>query len=161
MHWYQTALLVGAVIVGILAWNVPRAVLWISLGGMSFVAGSGWHDAGLPHGAAFGAFTNFMICFALYAVAELRWEMRVWNCFHLMIVLDILYLTGFIESHYDFAVGLEIANWMALLVIGAAGLMQRIGHGVFSGRDYSSGVSLFRNALYSKRRDRPFWENTG
>lgn len=158
MHWYHIALAVGAIVAGALAWNVPRAVLWISMGALSFLASSWWHDAGFPYGAAFGAATNIGICFLIYAHAELRWELRVWNCFHLMIVLDLLNLLGLIRSHYDFAVALEIANWLALLIIGAVGIADRVGSGVFNGPRHPRGADLVHRALWAERSRPPFWQ---
>lgn len=158
MHWYHVALAIGAVIAGALAWEVPRAVLWISLGALSFLASSWWHDAGWPYGAAFGAATNIGICFLIYALAELRWELRVWNCFHLMIVIDLLNLTGVVKSHYDYAVALELANWLALLVIGAAGIMERASRGVYSGPYRARGAGLVYRALWAERSHPPFWQ---
>lgn len=158
MHWYQSLLLAGAVIAGYLAWNVPRAILWISLGALSFVASSWWHDAGLPYGAAFGAATNVFICFMLYAYAQYRFEMRIWNCFHLMLVIDILYLAGVVKSHYDFAVALELANWLALFVIGAAGIAERAARGVPAGLHIPGGTGLVHRALWAERARPPFWQ---
>lgn len=158
MHWYQTALAIGAVIACALAWDVPRAVMWISLGALSFVASSWWHDVGLPYGAAFGAGTNIGICFLLYAYAELRWEMRLWNVFHLMIVIDLLNLFGVVRSHYDYAVALELANWMALLLIGATGISERAGHGVSAGHFDPRRPGLVHRALWSERSHPPFWQ---
>jgi hypothetical protein len=158
--WYLWALAGGAVIAAALAWNVPRAVLWIALGALSFVASSWWSDAGLPYGAIFGAATNFAICFALYAAAQLKWELRLWNCFHLMIVIDLLYLSGLIKSHYDFAVGLEVANWLALLVVGTVGLMERAGYGpagLAAFRSRAGWARVVRNRLWKARSSPPFW----
>lgn len=158
MHWYQSLLLAGAVIAGYLAWNVPRAILWISLGALSFVASSWWHDAGLPYGAAFGAATNVFICFMLYAYALQRWEMRLWNVFHGMILIDLLYLSGVVRSHYDFAVALELANWLALLVIGATGISERASRGVPAGRHSVRSFGLVHRALWAERARPPFWQ---
>ena len=158
MHWYQTALAIGAVIACVVAWNVPRAVIWVALGALSFVVSSWWHDAGLPYGAAFGAATNVAICLLIYAIAELRWELRLWNCFHLMIVLDLLSLTGVVKSHYDFAVALELANWLALLVVIVTGITERAGRGVPTGLRGVSRTGLVYRALWAERSHPPFWQ---
>jgi hypothetical protein len=158
MHWYQFALLAGAVIAAALAWNVPRAVLWISLGGLSFLASSWWHDAGFPYGAAFGAATNLAVCYAIYALAQLRYELRVWNAFHLMILIDLLRMAGVIKTHYTFAVSLELANWLAILIIGTTGILERVHNGR---RDFSwrpGWVHHLRRALVSERKRPPFWK---
>lgn len=159
MHWYQAVLLVGAAITVAVAWNVPRAVFWIALGALSFVSSSWWHDAGLPYGAAFGALTNLAICLVMYGLAEKRWEIRAWNTVHLMIVFDILYLSGAIRSHYQFAVALELANWLALLIIFTTGLLERLHHGgADPGRAHHGVAGALYRALFTKRTRPPFWE---
>jgi hypothetical protein len=159
MHWYQAALLVGAAVTVVVAWNVPRAVFWVALGALSFVSSSWWHDAGLPYGAAFGALTNLAICLLLYAAAEQRWEMRLWNVFHLMIVIDVLSITGAIGSHYQFAVALELANWLGLSIIFTTGWLERAGrHGGIPDSGHRSGVlGALRRALWAPRSRPPFW----
>lgn len=163
MYWYHTALMVGGLVALILAWNVPRAPLWLMLGALSFGSSYLYHIAELPYPAAFGAATNLAVCFALYALAQQKWELRVWNCFHLMIVIDLLYLSGAITSRYDFAVGLEIANWLALLIIGAAGVTGRAGYGPVGllPRRARSGWSRAVNySLWKNRARPPFWQSS-
>lgn len=157
MHWYHTALLIGALIAAGLAWHVPRAVTWVALGALSFIASGWWHDAGFSHGAAFGAFTNLLMCLALYAWAEQRWELRVWNVFHLMILIDILFLAGFIKNHYTFAVSIEVANWLAIFVIGAAGITDRARRGNSSRALGHGWAGAFDRALHEERKYPPFW----
>lgn len=128
--WYLWALVAGAVAVTILAWNVARAPLWIAMGALSFITSGWWHDAGLPYPAAFGAFTNFVVIAALSAYAVLLYELVFMACFIAMTGIELFYLTGLIISHHDFAVALEIANWIALLSVGAAGMADRAGIGL-------------------------------
>jgi hypothetical protein len=161
MSWYLWALVGGAVVATALAWRVPRAVLWIGLGALSFMASSIWNDWHLPYPAAFGAFADLAVCFALYAQAQLKWEMRVWNCFHLMIVIELLYLSGWIYSHYDYALALELANWLALLIISSAGVAERTGYGpawAFARRSTSGWAGALHRRIYAKRDDPPFWQ---
>jgi len=160
MPIYDAALLAGAVIAGVLSWNLPRASLWIILGALSFYTSYQWHLAGWPYPAVFGASTNLAVCFAIYAKAQLKYEMRVWNCFHLMVVIDLLYLSGWIKSRYDYAVGLELANWLGLLIISMAGLADRAGYGptwLFSLRGRSGWVSGIFARLWETRDNPPFW----
>lgn len=149
MDWYLWALAFGALAVAALAWNVPRAPLWIALQALSFCISGWWHDAGLPYPEAFGAFTNLVVICALYAYAQLLYEILFWASFIIMMLIDFLSLTGLISSHFVLAVGLEIANWLALIFIGAAGVADRagIGHywvGVFRARPKWTGAILHR-----------------
>lgn len=159
MDQFQLALLVGATVTAILSSRVPRATLWIFMGAMSFILSAMWEYHGFPNRDFFGAITNIVICLMLYAFAQYRWEMRVWNAFHIMIVLDLLHMTGLINSHYWLIVSLEIANWTALLIIGATGLMEGYGRGVLSARHHRPGwLDPVYHSLYAPRRNRPFWE---
>jgi len=159
MHWYQAAILCGYLAAIVIAWRVPRAVLWCGLFVLSFITSSWWHDDGLPYGAAFGASTNVAIGLAIYALAERRYEMRLWNCLHLMIVVDILYLMGWVADHASFAFALELANWLAIAVVGVTGTLERAGYGMDTGRHRHGFADSFRRALYAERRDPPWWQD--
>ena len=135
--WYLWALAIAALGVLALAWNVPRAAMWIGLGALSFCSSGWWHDARLPYPEVFGAATDLAVICALYAYARLLYELIFWGCFIVMIFIDILSLTHLLNSHHDFAIGLEVANWLALVSIGAAGLANRAGIG-------RSWVAVFR-----------------
>ena len=178
MEWYQTALLVGSCVTMLASWNLPRARFWILMGAVSFAISSWYWNAGLPYPSAFGAGTNLIICFFLYALAVQQWELRVWNCFHLMIAIDILWLLGWIdnainfvnsfdipafqiqvESHYVFAVMLELCNWLALAVIFTTGLLERFYvDRTHHGSDWLLGA--VSRSLRSKRALAPFWRVT-
>lgn len=204
MFWYQWGLIIGALIAFVLAYRVPRAGMWLGLGAASFVLSTAWVRFGLPHGAAIGAATNLVVCMFLYVYARRRWEMRVWNCFHVMITLDILFLANGISvwipvfaalvmllayervggaamltaaaisgvayfafpearisvSRYQFIVGLEIANWMAIATIAITGVLDRAGYGrVRLGSIDSGWLGAVHRALYAprSRATLPWW----
>lgn len=157
MHWYQAALLIGAVVAALLAWD-RRATLWIFLGVVSGVSSAIWHDSGMPYGAAFGAATNMAICTAIYLNWQWRWELQIAKCFMTMILIDAIWLWGLIPSHFWFAVSLEIVNWIALLIIGATGIAERARqHGILS-RGYGYGwARAVHRTLWEHRGSRPPW----
>ena len=128
--WYLWLLAVVAIGVTWLAWRVPGAPWWVGIGALSFLASGWWHDAGMPYGAAFGAFTNLVILSALFAYAYQLYELIVWFCFMIMLAIDLAYLLNLVPSHSLFAEALEAANWVALLSIGAAGTAERTGLGL-------------------------------
>jgi hypothetical protein len=128
-EWYLYALAAAAIIVAALSWNVPRAPMWIALQALSFCISGWYHDAGLPYPEVFGVLTNFAVMFALYAYAQLLYELFFWLCFVTMTLIDLLSLTNMLNSHWTLAVGLEAANWLALISIGAAGMADRAGIG--------------------------------
>jgi hypothetical protein len=127
--FYLWTLAAAAIIAAALAWDVPRAPMWIALQALSFLISGWYHDAGFPYAAAFGAFSDLVIVCALYAQAQLLYELLFWGCFILMLAIDALSLTNILNSHFALAVGLEIANWLALISIGAAGMADRAGIG--------------------------------
>lgn len=160
MEWYHWALVAGAVFALWASWGLPRAKIWIAAGAGCFVVTSMWHDARLPHGEVLGAVLNAGIVVMLYTKAVRRWEMRLWNCFQLMILLDALYYFGFVPSHYVFAVSLEVANWLALAVISGAGMAEKARkNGMYPGRNFSNLLDPVFRALHAKRQDPPFWHH--
>lgn len=156
LPWYHAALLVGYAVAGVLAMNIPRAMLWTGASLFVVQASFMWWQAGLPNGAFVGGLLNLAICFALYALARRRWEMRLWNCYHLMIILDILYLSGLVERSH-FVIALEMANWLAIAIIGGAGIMERVSSGN-PGLLSDHRLRHFRDALHAKRACPPFWQ---
>lgn len=152
MDIFQAALLTGACLAALVSFHLPRAWLWILLGAVSFVLSAIWQKAGLPYREGFGAATDFVIVLLIYRYAERRWELMVMNCFILMMLLDFLYITGAINSHFWLIVSLECANWLALFVITGAGITERIRDG--EGVDYAvhRGVSgHLHRALHAER----------
>ena len=93
MHWHQAALSVGAGRHGRGRLECPEAVFWIVLRRYR-----SWHPGvarrrTLPTGGLWRSHQSgdrllFM------PPPEQRWEMRLWNVFHLMIVIDVLSITG-------------------------------------------------------------------
>lgn len=159
MEYYHWTLIGLAVVAAASAWNVPRAVFWVALGALFYVASAMWHNAGLPYPTIFGAATNLVVCYLLWIFADLRYEMRLWNFYHLMLVVDILYIFGWITSHLNFAIALEIINAVALLFITAAGIMERASAGNL--RSARGGWNRFvHSALFAQRAasSRPWWQ---
>lgn len=122
-------LLVCALAALIFAWNVPRAPLYIVMGAALYAASAAWHNMDWPYATAFGAGTNFVMIFFLWANADQKWELRVWNFYHLMLVVDLLYMAGFIRDRFIFAASLELINLVLLLFIVGTGLAQRLTDG--------------------------------
>jgi hypothetical protein len=159
MQWYHWTLIAAACIAAALAWNVPRAVVWIGLSAISYVTSAWWHNAGWPYATQFGAATNLLICYAFWIWAEQRYEMRLWNFFHLMLIIDLLFIFGAIRDQYQFAVSLEIVNLAALAFIGFTGIMERV-DGIHLGAADPRRDSIVYRALWAERseRYRPPWQ---
>lgn len=159
LEWYHLVMISAAAGAAVLAWNVPRAVVWIVAGAISYVTSAWWHNAGLPGAAYYGAATNLVICYLLWIFAVRRYEMRVWNCFHLMIILDLLYLSGFITDHMLFAVSLEVVNLVALSIIALTGILERAHGTAWNSRDPGWRGVVYRG-LWKERSlaSRPWWQ---
>lgn len=157
MTWYAFAILFGYAVAAALAWRVPRAPFWAASSAAVFYTSWLWWAYGLPAGVLFGGSLNLAMCFALYALAGARWELRLWNAYHLMLVIDILYLAG-AATHFQFAIALELANWLAIAIISAAGILERTGHGHTGAHPAHGWLAALRLALYAKRSRPPFWK---
>jgi len=159
MQWYHFTLISAAGIAAALAWNVPRAVQWIALGGILYVFSAMWHNYGFPYPTAFGAATNLIMCYLLWIYADQRWELRIWNAYHLMLVVDVLFIFGYIRSQYAFAVSLEIINLIALIFIAGIGIAERV-DGIRVGPSRLGWAGSLDRAVWAERsaRSRPWWQ---
>ncbi len=159
MAWYHWTLIGAALIALVAAWNVPRAATWILLGAALYVASAMWHVWGYPHGVVFGAATNFMMIALFWQFADTRWEMRLWNFYHLMLLVDALFLFGVIRDQFMFAATLELINLFALAFITTTGAMERIG-GLSHGPADLGRAGGFHHALFAERASwsRPPWQ---
>jgi len=136
MDIFQIALLIGALVVAVLNWNQPRALIWIAIGATEFALTDAYFyiaPAWLPHPFVTGvADATLVIVLATYGIH--RWERWVRYCFMLSILVSMAYLLGWIPDRTSYAIGLEIANWLALLAIGGAGIArladERFGSGL-------------------------------
>ena len=160
LEWYHWTLISAALIAGALAWRVPRAVIWIGLGVVSYVTSAMWHNAGLPYATAYGAATNLIICYLFWIFSNRRWEMRLWNFFHLMLVVDLLYIFGAIRDQFTFAVTLELINLAALIFIGLTGMFDRVGDGIHSWASSPRRPDWVHRTLWAQRsvNSRPPWQ---
>lgn len=149
LEWYHMVLLLTAAAAIVFAWEVPRAAAWVALGAALYALSAMWHNMGWPYATAFGAGTNFVMIAFLWAYADQKWELRLWNFYHLMLVVDLLYMAGFIRDHFVFAVTLEVINLVALLFIIVTGLVERVSDG-HPARYYHPGrANFFHRALYA------------
>ncbi len=158
MEWYHWTVIAAAAIAILLAWHVPRAPLWIALGAILYGISAAWHNAELPHALLFGAATNFAMILLLWLIADQKWEMRLWNFYHLMLLIDALYAFGVIREKLIFASSLEAVNLLALLFIGATGAADRIY--VDNWRADNGFSGYLHRTLFAERayRWRPPWQ---
>lgn len=125
MTVYVWALLIGALVVAAINYNNRVALRWIALGAINFALtylyafnSFSW----LPHAAVTGA-ADAVLVYLLIRYREHRWEKLVQWCFALSVLVSIAHLAGWI-GRPDHAIGLEICNWLALLVMGGHGILR-------------------------------------
>lgn len=183
MDVYELALALGFTGAYIFAGNLPRARLWLVLGALSFTVSSLYWAAGLPNPAIVGGVCDLVVCLVLYLLAHQWWEMRVWNCYHVMIVLNASYhidsmdrpgwltmlsfhnLWGWTASlagvSEKFAYGalLDAANWVALVLIGGAAIAQAMvmQNAVASTRGSGGWRNLLVRRVLATRKIPAFW----
>ena len=79
-----------------------------------------------------------------------------------MVLIDLLYLSGWITTRYEYAIGLEVANWLGILIISVAGLADRAGYGpnwMFAYRRRPGWLHVFLARLWEERDSPPFWRH--
>lgn len=128
MDVFQTALLIGAIVVATINYNQPRALFWIALAAANF-AFTDWYFyhalSWLPHPFVTGVADAFLVIFlATYGIH--RWERFVRYAYMLSILVSLSYLAGWIPNRTSYAIGLEGCNWIALLIMGSAGIARLI-----------------------------------
>lgn len=161
MNGWQMALSIGAIIAMAVAWHVPRAVHWICLGALSFVASTAYARYGFEYPAIFGAITDVAIWLVIYHYAEKRWEIAFAACFQAMIAADLIYAFGEITgawmvSNWLRVVILEAFNWAALAVVFLTALTEPA-HGVSpTRRGDARGLGALGAALHRQRKEPPF-----
>lgn len=152
-HW----MLISAFAVAFLcSWKLPRAWLWLTFGAASYVVSASLHVAGYAHAIWVGVASNVAFFLALFMLAEEKWELRVWQCVTLMLLLDALRVVE-VATQLQFAVALEIVNMVAMAVIAGTGIM-RLADGLLppSAADRIRD-SLVHRSLFKKREPYPRW----
>lgn len=151
MDVFQTALFCGAAVTALVAWHVPNALFWITLGWLSFFTSAVWQAYGLPYRELFGTVTNVIIIVSIYKWGERRWEVLVMDAFIAMILLNFLFSVGLIPTNYMLITALEVCNWFALVVIFITGYTERQ-HGTSRLTGNPGWADRLHSTLYAQRR---------
>lgn len=136
MHWYHFALIGWAIAVGLLAGKTPRAWLWIAAMAASFVVsvvylnfpGPRW----LPQ-PGIATMCDAVIVISIREIGRDRWEIYGLGALFMISVSLSLVQTFAIIAGFPpqlpsevYALALEIINYLALILIGGVGLLDRI-----------------------------------
>lgn len=157
MNQFQIALMIGAIIALLLSTNLPRSWLWILAGAGSFAASTLYARFGLPYPSAFSVTCDSAVVLAIYHCAKEKYELVLWRVFQAMILINILYLAGWIGPHWAYIIALELMNWAALLFITGTAIAERIAHSeTHPGWLGNRRLRGFSMALRSQRAEAPW-----
>lgn len=126
MNAWQAALAVGAIMTAILVRDDRRALGWIALAALVFVASTAWQRAGLPYHAAATGLMDAGQCLAIYFLARHTWELLLWRVWQLSLLISIFDLAGAIPGEATYVAALEACNWLALILIGGTAVARRV-----------------------------------
>ena len=149
MDIFQIALLIGAVVVAALNWNQPRALIWIAAAAVNFALTDLYFyhaPVWLPHAFVTGVADATLVIF-IATYGKYRWERMVRYAFQLSILVSVAFLLGWIPDQTSYAIGLEVCNWLALLVMGGAGII-RLADERFGGSMVGQGARSFAGRAF-------------
>lgn len=165
MSWYHVAQLASFVIAAVIAWNTPRAPMWVGLLAMSYVisvlyvhlspGGAYW-----PPSQLVGLLLDGVVLIAIREFHKEQWEWYgLGTILGFIVTADVIQLlavlTGFPPpfSKENFGILLECLNYLALAVIGGVGLMDRIRTDGNSMADHRSHF-LHRSSAYAHSEEK-------
>lgn len=127
MSPFELALLCGVVVAAIINAGVQRVYLWIAAGVFDYLVTSLWSDLGLPMHAFFTAMVDAGVCSAIYLVCKYRgghvWELPLFSAFQLSVLVGFLKIAE-VPTDYQYALSLELCNWLALFSLIGAGTLR-------------------------------------
>jgi len=159
MEWYHATLITMAVVAVVLAWRIPEAVVTVGIGAFFYVTSAWMHLNALWFATIYGISSNLVMCLVLYPMPKSagRWVDKVFSCYILMLLIDLLYVCGVIQSYDIFAGSLEVVNAYALLLIWAAGIAERAANGRRPYHLHSGFLDRFNRAVLAPRKEYPRW----
>lgn len=153
---YTWTLVLIALLVSVLARDLPRARIWIFVGGVDFFLTTIYYDLGFPKHSAITLMADASVCLLLYFFAREEWEVKgLYRIFQLSVLFSLFHMAKIITDDVTYASVLELCNLMALFVIGGTAILGRVnadGEPRFSS-SYSWGRRL-RDASFSLRQAR-------
>lgn len=161
MNEFQLALLIGALVVLVASWRLPRARHLLVLGALSFVASTAYARYDLPYPPAFSIACDAFVCLWIYHTATEEFELWVWRAFQGMVLVNLLFLVGVIGPHSAYVQALELLNWAALAIIGGTALVEGLkGYGGNFGGGWARLLLYSRRSLRAQRTSDPWHKVT-
>lgn len=161
MTTIESVMLIGYGLGIVVALGQVRAMLWLAVAALVFLASSFYWRAGLPHPELLAGGLDAAVCLAIYFTGRRRWEMWVWRLFQVMLLINILRLAGGLQvfyrvDHNAYAATLEAMNWLVIIVAGGTAGLKRIGYDHVGATDPWRGLRGVVHSLCEKRRTPPF-----
>jgi hypothetical protein len=155
---YEVSLILGSLVVALMSRGNPRGIAWIAAITADLLASTAYWRADLPYAEVFTGLCDAAICFGIYFIGRYRWEMWLWRLYQGSVLISILYLGAHVfrvpSIDQDvYSSMLEAVNWIALISIGGASVLQKAGPPSVVA---FSPWRRFRGAVYFiYREDRP------
>lgn len=132
MSIYEISLIIGAMLTALLSWGNPRGVAWIAAITADLMLSTAYWRAELPYAEVVTGLCDASICLGIYFVGRYKWEMWLWRLYQASVLISILYLAVHVfqvpSIDQDVYSGmLEAVNWIALVSIGTASILQVTG----------------------------------
>ena len=157
----EGVMIIGYAVAAMVAMSAPRAIAWLAVSATVFVASSVYWRWGGAHPELVAGGLDAAVCLAIYFFGRQRWEMWVWRLFQVMLLINIIRLTGSVGifhniDHTAYAVLLEAMNWLVIIVAGGTAGLQRIGYDHGGASDPWRGIRGVVHSLCAQRRTPPF-----
>lgn len=163
MSFWEKWLAGGVIVAAAVSWGNPRAWLWLALGVADYLITSAWSDLGLPAHPFFTAMVDASVCVAIYQVCHRRggagWELGVYTAFWVSVWVGLFRLLGNVSAT-QYALLLELANWLAILTIIGSGtirLADAVAIGLGRDRYRSSRLHRIVDSAFAPARIGPWW----
>lgn len=158
MDIWQTALATAALIVGMLVFDNRRALAWLLVGVIDFIVCAVYQQVD-PQIVPYPMFTGLVdasVCLGIYLLGRYRWEVWLFRVFQLSVLFSVLRLFEIIDTTYTYVAMLELANWLALFVIGGTHLLRHVNGLGLLGDPARWRLRNLDRALNAKRAHPPF-----
>lgn len=160
------------VLAGIVAWRARgdrTALKWLLAAAASYAISAAWRRLDGPSPYVMAAACDALVCFAVYAVGKLEWEMRLWRIFQFALFVNIVnvgYAAGLLPIVEEPVWALlqsgllDLCNLAVLAWIWINGARQPAGgaDGLSPFHRALRGLHRVAESLHRERTHLPFWK---
>lgn len=147
--------------------RAPRAALWLTVGGASFLASHIYWMSGAPHPIMVATMIDTVVVLLIYFRWRERWELAILVLFQIMLGLNFFRglselperataILPFSISQPTAAFAFELLNLAVIAIAGSTALLQRDGQTHGGGGDHRWLVPGLKRLALARRVDPPF-----